>query len=122
MNYKLIWEPHGVVIRFSGTITINDIVEASVDYEKDWRFDNLFYVIADYTQIASCTSKPEQIDEVWIVDAGAKMSNNRIKKAVVATSPEVIAMAEHYKGSLGSPFPVKCFNTEIEAREWINVR
>jgi hypothetical protein len=122
MGYKLSWEPHGVVIRFSGSMTIDDIVNASVEYEADGRFDGLQYVIADYTQITGCTTKPEQIDDVWAIDTGAKISNKNIRKAIVTTSPDVVAMADRYKGAPYCAFPVKCFTTESDARAWLNAR
>ena len=99
-----------MLLCFSGHITIRDILNASVDYEKDCRFDDLLYVIADYSQITSCNSEPEHIDDVWVVDTGAKLSNRQIRKAIVTTNLEVILMAKRYKESTDSPFPVEIFS------------
>lgn len=120
MSYETSWEPRGVLLCFSGDITIRDILNASVDYEKDCRFDDLLYVIADYSQITSCNSEPEHIDDVWVVDTGAKLSNRKIKKAIVTTNLKVISMAKRYKESTDSPFPVEIFTTEAEARKWLD--
>ena len=120
MSYKLVWEQRGVVLHFSGQITISDIVNASVDYEESPQFDDLLYVIADYSQITGCNATSEHIDDVWIVDRGAKFSNNRIKKAIITTTPEVIAMANRYRSAPDPAFPVKIFSIEAEAREWLN--
>ena len=108
-----------MLLCFSGHITIRDILNASVDYEKDCRFDDLLYVIADYSQITSYNSEPEHIDDVWVVDTGAKLSNRQIRKAIVTTNLEVILMAKRYKESTDSPFPVEIFTTEAEARKWL---
>ena len=95
-----------MLLCFSGHITIRDILNASVDYEKDCRFDDLLYV-------------PEHIDDVWVVDTGAKLSNRQIRKAIVTTNLEVILMAKRYKESTDPPFPVEIFTTEAEARKWL---
>lgn len=120
MNYKLIWEPRGVLIQFSGEISINDIYKASIAYQGDFRYDDLSYVIADYSQITRCTARPEDIDNIWAIDTGAKLSNPSIKKAIVTTSDDVIQLASRYKNNQSSAFVVKVFPTQDEARAWIN--
>ncbi|MCX7166297.1 MAG: hypothetical protein NTV11_08470 [Rhodocyclales bacterium] len=120
MSYQLAWEPCGVVLHFSEQITIRDILNASIEYEKDAQFDNLRYVIANYLQIEGCDVEPNQIDDIWAVDWGAKQSNGKIKKAIVTTSPKVIALAKRYSSASALAFPVKVFTTEADARAWLN--
>jgi hypothetical protein len=109
----------GVVLYFSGDIAIDDIKRATAEYECDMRFDDLMYVIADYSLISSCRTKPPDIEEVWVMDRGAKQSNHRIRKAVVTTNPDVIKLVAHYRGILGPAFPVEAFATQAEARVWL---
>jgi len=73
MGYTLSWEPRGVVLRFSSRVTIRDILSASNTYQGDSRYDELSYVIADYSQITGCDASPTHIDDVWAVDYGAKV-------------------------------------------------
>lgn len=122
MSYRLEWEGHGVVLRFSGNITIRDILNASVDYEKDIRFDDLWYVIADYSQIETCDVEPSQIDDVWCIDCGAKLTNGKIRKAIVTTSSDVMALARRYSSAPFPAFPVKVFTNDFDARAWLNAR
>lgn len=121
MSYRLAWEACGVVLHFSGHVTIRDILNASVDYQKDIRFDELSYVIADYSHIKACNVEPRQIDDVWAIDFGAKLTNGKIRKAIVTTSPDVIALAERYSAPFPA-FPVKVFTAEADARAWLNAR
>lgn len=122
MNFELIWEPRGVVIRFFGKISIKEIQEASVAYQSDWRFDGLLYVIADYTEIESCDARPNEIEYVWAIDSGAKYSNHKIRKAIVTTTHEVIQLATHYKNRHGKAFEVEIFPTQADARTWLNFK
>jgi hypothetical protein len=119
MPYRLDWEPRGLVLHFSGRISGKDPEQATIEYERDIRFDDLLYVIADYSQIEGCHAMPADIDEVLLRDTGAKYSNPNIRKAVVTTSPEVIAMANRYKKEGEVVFPVKVFPKMKEARDWI---
>lgn len=119
MPYRLAWEPRGVVLHFFGQISGKDPEQATIEYQCDIRFDNLLYVIADYSQIEGCHAKPADIEDVWVRDAGERLSNPEIVKAVVATSPEVIAMANEYKTVGSLVFPVKVFSTMTEAIEWV---
>jgi hypothetical protein len=119
MSYKLAWEAHGVVLHFSGQITIRDILNASVEYQKDRKFDDLLYVIADYSHIKACDAKPTEMDDLWAIDVGAKLSNGNIRKAIISSSPEVIALAKHYSKAPDPVFPVRIFATEADARAWL---
>jgi len=109
MGYTLTWEPRDVVLRFSGRVTISDILNASNAYGRDKRYDELLYVIADYSQISGCDAQPADIDYVWAVDYGAKRSNNKIKKAIVSKDPDVVAMARRYATAPDPAFPVEVF-------------
>jgi len=119
MGYKLSWEPRGVVLRFSGRVTISDILNASNAYQGNRWYDELLYVIADYSQITDCGARPNDIDDVWAVDYGAKRSNNKIKKAIVTTSPDVVALARRYASAPDPAFPVEVFAKEADARAWL---
>ena len=93
--------------------------DATAAYEGDSRFDALRFVIADYTAITGCNAKPSDIEMVGAMGFGARRSNHRIRKAVVTTSPDVMAMAEHCRIALGSPVPTQTFATMAEARAWL---
>jgi hypothetical protein len=95
-------------------------VNATVDYAKDWRFDDLKYVIADYSGIDECTAVASDIDHVWAIDMGAKRSNGRLRKAIVTTSADVVAMARRYDAAPDPAFPVRVFSSEADARAWLH--
>jgi hypothetical protein len=122
MPFTLLWEPKGVVIEFSGRVSIVDIKGAAEEYSGDRRFDELDFIIADYSQVSSCAARPAEIEDVWIVDYGAKRSNPKVRKAVVATNTEVIALADFYVHRLGDAFTLQVFSTLVEARIWVSSR
>ena len=119
MSFELRWEPRGVVIQFAGIVTPRDPQDATTAYEGDIRFGDLRFVIADYSAIAGCAATPSDMEMVGAMNYGASKSNPRIRKAVVTTSPEVIALAEHYRKALGSPILTRVFATMADARAWL---
>jgi len=92
MSYEIIWEPHGVIKRFSGQLTDQDLVQSVIDTEGNMAFDGLRYVINDFLAIDACSASASDVEEISILDKGASMSNPRIRIAVVTTSPEVVVL------------------------------
>ncbi len=121
MSFELCWERKGAVIRFSGVVSGRDALDATTAYEADIRFDSLRFVIADYTAISACKAVPRDIEMVAAMDFGSRQTNARIRKAVVTTSAEVKAMAQHYQSNLESPMPVAVFATMQDARAWLGL-
>jgi hypothetical protein len=119
MSFELFWEPKGVVIRFSGEVVRSDAQKATAVYEGDSRFDELEFVIADYCAIFACAAGPSDLELVGAMDSGAMRPNPRIRKAIVTTLPEMIAMAEPYRRVLQSPVPTETFSTRADARAWL---
>ena len=56
---------------------------------------------------------------MWILDYGASRSNPGVRKAVVATTAVVIALADFYVHRLGDVFALQVFSTLAEARAWV---
>lgn len=121
MSYTLHWEPDGVLIRFAGAVTIHDLLEASTAYEADHRFDTLHYVIADYTAITDCLATPDEIDDLWAIDRAASLTNRSIRKAIITTRPEVLALMRRYASAPDLAFPVRSFATLDDGRRWLKI-
>jgi len=120
MAFGLKWEPSGVVIKFCGQVTIFDLVHATEIIDSDERFCDLQYILADYSDIESSSIQPFEMEAVWALDHVAGVTNDRIKKAVVTTSPEVVALARQYAAAYGSGgFEVKTFEKRHLARAWL---
>jgi hypothetical protein len=121
LSYEIIWEARGVVKRFLGHVTSHDMLQSVVETEMNVRFDDLRYVINDFLGITGISSLPQDVEEISVIDKGASMSNSRIHIAVVATSPEVIALASDYANSPLNVYPTRIFSSLGEARSWLGV-
>lgn len=120
MPYELIWEPKGVIKRFYGNVSAGELLKAGIDTEADHRFDTYRYVINDFLDCTGIVVSPSVVDEIAAIDLAASASNARIKIAVVATAPEIIAVASQYADSDMNVYPTRIFSTLAEARAWLD--
>lgn len=121
MAYELAWEPRGVALTFSGQVSFADMRRAGTAYQGDFRFDLVRYVIADYSRISGCDATPAEMDYLWAVDQAARLSNPRIKLAIVATCPAVIGLAMRYMTRESRAFPAEVFSSLGDARRWLEL-
>lgn len=119
MSYELIWETRGVVKRFYGELTGQDMVQSVVDVEADPRFDICRYVINDFLPLEGIAPVDNVIDYIAAIDSAAAETNPNIRIAVVTASPEIIALATQYANSPLNAYPTRIFATLAEARAWI---
>ncbi len=119
MSYEIIWEPHGVIKRFFGHVTSNDLVQSVVEIEMDARFDTLRYCINDFLGITGISSSQRDVEEISVIDKGASFTNPRINIAVVTTSPMVISLANEYANSSLNSYPTKIFSSLDDAGSWL---
>jgi hypothetical protein len=100
MGYEIFWEPKGVVKRFFGQVTNDDMMQAVVKTEGDRRFDALRYVINDCLAIEKLSLTADEVDNIC---------------------PEMTRMALQYANSPLNAYPTRIFPTLAEARFWLGV-
>jgi hypothetical protein len=119
MPYELAWEPNGVVKRFFGHVTSAELLKAGTDTEGDARFDGYRYVINDFLDCTGFDITTDVVDEIAAIDEAASAINSKIRIAVVATAPEIIAAATQYANSPMNVYPTRLFSTQADARSWL---
>lgn len=120
MCYQIVWEPRGVVKRFFGHLTDHDMLQSVLDTESDSRFDDLRYVINDFSGITGSCVDTSTIEDISVADSGAARSNPSIRIAVVTSAPEIRRLSECYANSPLNTYETRTFATEAEARSWLN--
>lgn len=121
MSYELIWERKGVVRRFYGDVTIGNLIKASDEVQGDLRFDELRYVISDFTDCTKFVFDGSEVEELAATDGAAAYNNRQIKSAVVVTLPEAVAAARYYEKSPLNAYPTRIFSTLEDARAWLGM-
>lgn len=121
MGYAIIWEPPaGVIKRYYGEVTGDELLESVLQTEGDLRFDVYRYVINDFTDCTALSVSEDVLEEIAAIDKAAYHLNPRIGIAIVATHPQTVAAAEAYVNSPLRLYPTQIFSSMEEARRWLN--
>jgi len=119
LGYELHWEDRGVVKRYFGQVSSEELLAPVVATEADKRFDTLRFVINDFLEAKSVAFTQADIDLIAAHDMGAAATNPNIKVAVVAAQPEVIDLVQRYMQVAVRAYPTSIFSTMAEARAWV---
>jgi hypothetical protein len=119
LGYELHWEDRGVVKRYFGQVSSEELLAPVVATEADKRFDTLRFVINDFLEAKSVAFTQADIDLIAAHDMGAAATNPHIKVAVVAAQPEVIDLVQRYMQAAVRAYPTSIFSTMAEARAWV---
>jgi hypothetical protein len=119
MSYELTWEPRGAIKRFYGRVTGKEFEQATTEIEGDERFDDLRFVIVDFSGVTEFSISDASLDYVAAIENAAALTNPKISVGIVASSPEAIKVAEQYASSRLVVYPTQIFPTQEETRAWL---
>ena len=121
MSYELVWEPEGVVARFSSTVSTDEFIRSVKQIQGDSRFDDARYVISDFSEATGDKICEDTLTELSAMHYGAHASNPNCRIAFVTADQ---AFAERIKQILLSPdmisYQVEVSPTVTEARDWLD--
>ncbi|MFN4326935.1 MAG: hypothetical protein ACK4FP_13745 [Azonexus sp.] len=120
MAYELIWEPEGVVRRFSGNVSATEFINSVERVQGDSRYDDMHYVINDFSTVAAVSFSDETFTELAVLHYGAFVSNPNCRVVFVTTDNMLAGMVRRIlqEGPVVS-YQVEVFPTEREARDWL---
>ncbi len=119
MSYEITWEPFGVVKRFYGCLTGDDLKQSGMKLHGDERFDVIKYVINDFLGVEDVSVTEDDIEEINAIDNAASRSNRKLKLSVVATNEGILELAARYANSADNIHPFGIFTTIDDARNWL---
>lgn len=119
MTHELMWERHGVVVKYWGRVTLNETLRAQAAYQSHARFEYFSYIIINTLDVTEVTAQSSDAEEVWVQDAGGAQRNKRIRKAFIAKLAAAIEFAESYRANGYGAFPLEIFDNESDARRWL---
>lgn len=121
MACDLVWEPDGVLKRFTALVTADEFIWAVKQVQSDSRFDEARYVICDFSEADGTAISEQALTEVAALNYGAYASNPNCRIVFVTTNAE-------FSGRIGrtlmSPelasYSVEVRPTVSEARDWLD--
>ncbi len=118
MAFQNHWEKRGVYRKYDGAISGHDLRLAVREVEGDARFDEIRYVINDFSTVTEQSINKQDIEEIAALDYAAAFSNPYIRLAIVTDDPSIQALAELYVERNDSPYPAQIFSELDSARAW----
>lgn len=113
-------EPQGVLKRFTGFLTCNELVNSAVEIAADPRFDEVRYIINDLTGVQGHAIGPDFAERMATVRIGSMFTNPNIWVALVATDLQLAALANVVeKEPLKGTHRTLAFQALAEARQWL---
>lgn len=104
---------------FHGTVTADDIRHSVEQVRTDSRFATLVYRINDFDAVTKVDGLKATLAHAALRTIGDSKVNIKILVAIVATDPDVRALAELYSSPSYLPYPAKIFDRIAQARAWI---
>lgn len=118
MSHQLVWEPEGLLVCYHGHLTIAEVARVAQFYQADERYESLHYIVHDCRQCTGASYSTEILLELAATDGVASRQNPDTRIAIVATHPEVVAIAHEYISIGMNRHEVRLFPSIDEARSW----
>lgn len=116
MPVQVIRDPLGVLCRYSGHCTINDVISASVEVKERQNADQLRHCIHDFTQAESIEGGSVAV-AVIAVNLGHSGVKRKIRVALVMS--EAVAQQSHARIHAGAADrPTQVFERLDDALAW----
>jgi len=118
MAHKVEWENKGIYWKYSGDVSGQEIVDASVAIYGDPRFDDLDYKLVDFLDASAVNMSDIEVARIAYQHKAAELSNPNIKNAIVMTV--AIDLADKFAAFFSdSGWEVKVFQELDAANEWL---
>ncbi len=123
MACERVWEPEGVVAKYSGVVSGDDLLECVRRIQADARFDDTRYVIHDLSSIEGHGIGEATLTDLAVLHIGAAASCPNCRVVFVS---EDAALADNIEKILLSPlmksYEVKVRPSLLAARDWLDAQ
>ena len=115
MTVKNQWNNKSLYRNFHDTTSGEEIIDSNLALHGDSRFDDLKYIINDFSEVKHFTVTDIDISLIANIDNVGVLSNRRLKIAIVATDKALLAWVDLYcKRMDTSPYQCKIFHNVDE--------
>lgn len=121
MPYEMQWGVDRVTVTFTGVVTTDEFVEGARAIGADPRFDELRFIVNDFSDATLCKlDRAKALEGLLESAVGGAVSNPAIRVAVVSPHREIFALAHEFRAVLNGKGPlVAVFEQAPQAREWM---
>ena len=121
MPYEISWEPSGVVQRFSGVVSDEDVIAANLEVYANPLLPAMKYQIVDLSLAEKIDVSSATARAIADWDRRVAETNPNVKAAIITSSSFARGMANMYAIThevRGGSWTTKVFEREEDARAW----
>lgn len=118
MAYTIERHAYGVVKRFSGVVTYEDLLKSEQQIHADPNFTRLRYVVSDYTNAEYHGISESQMRDINALRIGGHYSNPRIKYAFITSNTAQRAQVSSAIANGEILHEAQTFETFEQASDW----
>lgn len=120
MSCEIVWEHKGVHKRLSGHVSASEFLRSVESIQADPRFDEVRYVINDFSAVTSHELDEQQLLELAAIQYGACASNPQVRAVYIGTDAELARRLRSILiDSQRLVYQVVLFDTLPQARDWL---
>ena len=122
VSFKIVNEGKGILVFGESTVSSAELMSATrKQFERDENVLNLRYIISDYTKVEKVILTKDDIGFLASKYAKAAKINSQVACAFIGKSKILSAMMRMWEDlSAAIPWETRAFDTEVEARYWID--
>ena len=122
MPFELTWEDRGVLCRFSGIASDDDLRQANFNIYSNPKFEEIDYELIDFTDVTRLDFSSQVVRLTAGEDFRASKRNPSVRAAIVGEEKLLIGLANMYRITMdvqGATWEQGQFATVAEARAWL---
>jgi hypothetical protein len=120
MAYQNKWTEDGLYRTFTKITSGKEVLDSNLSIQGDSRFDDIKYVINDFTRTVEFDVTEYDIKKIVVIDNVAAISKPALRIAIVATLQPLLDWIDLYcKNMQGSAFQCEMFENKDDAYGWV---
>lgn len=120
MANQIVWEPKGVLIILSGTVTAYEVARINDTLYGDARFDHIKYQIADYSLVTQNLLTAPDGKVIGMMDRSSSRWNTHMLDVLITKDPAFKPVIDTYAKMLkDTQWKFRVFETLEEGYAWI---
>ncbi len=118
MPYAVYWNDEELLLRFTGSISADQIADAVRWAQAQPQTAGIKYVLNDFSECAVIGLADSAIGRLAASDRSMSRTMPTLKIALYPDRLDVRALAAAYEGSAMSHWPIRVCDSEESARKW----
>ncbi len=122
MAHEIFWEEKGILIKFSGIVTQEEVHKIKDTIYRNGKYDTIKYQISDYSNVAEIILTTFDANILGILGRQSTRWNRwRVRNAIVTRDAQFIPIVNSYLKEMESTdWENRIFETLEKAYEWVN--